>query len=79
MVPPSNGRRSSVAMAACTARPSRTYLQRSPHQYNCQRNASLLTAVQDLFASYHEELGVINTALLDMTREWEPELENSQD
>jgi hypothetical protein len=43
-----------------------------------KENASLLTAVQDLLASYHEELRVINTALLDMTREWEPELENSK-
>ena len=43
-----------------------------------KENASLLTAVQDLLTSYLDELDMINTALLDLTREWEPDLETSK-
>jgi hypothetical protein len=38
-------------------------------------DADLLAAVQNLFAEYLEELAAINTALLELTRDWEPELE----
>ena len=43
-----------------------------------KENASLLTAVQDLYASYLEELGIINASLLLLTRQWEPKLEQSK-
>jgi hypothetical protein len=39
---------------------------------------ALTAAVEDLFASYIEELGAINSALLDLTRNWEPELEEAK-
>jgi hypothetical protein len=43
-----------------------------------RNDADLLAAVQNLFEEYTGELGVINTALLDLTRRWEPELEEAK-
>ncbi|MDP6479279.1 MAG: hypothetical protein QGI75_04480 [Phycisphaerales bacterium] len=41
-------------------------------------DTSLLAAVENLFAEYLAELDVINTVILDLTRKWEPELEESK-
>jgi hypothetical protein len=58
--------------------PAERIFQAALNNFTVKENASLLTAVQDLHASYVEELGIINDALLTMTREWEPELEQSK-
>lgn len=43
-----------------------------------RNEANLLAAVENLFAEYLAELDAINTALLELTREWEPQLEESK-
>jgi hypothetical protein len=43
-----------------------------------QSDASLLEAVENLFAEYKAKLNAINSAVLDLTRTWEPQLEESK-
>jgi hypothetical protein len=43
-----------------------------------ESDPALLAAVVELFASYNRELNAINISLLEMTRTWEPKLEEAK-
>ena len=59
-------------------RPAERIFKAAMQNETVRADADLLAAVENLFAEYRAELDAINTAILDLTRKWEPELEEAK-